>query len=60
MPAARLDPEHPKAVPVTVKFGQSDAQKVIELATAAGVGQSEYIRSAVLDRLEREDCGPPG
>lgn len=59
MAATRLDPEHPKAVPVTVKFGQSDAERVIELANREGVSQSDYIRSAVRDRLEREDRGPP-
>jgi hypothetical protein len=41
------------------KLGQSDAERVIELANQAGVGRSEFVRSAVLDALEREDEGPP-
>jgi hypothetical protein len=59
MAQQRLDPEHPKAVPVTVKFGATDASRVIELASQAGVSQSEFVRSAVLGVLEREDTGPP-
>jgi hypothetical protein len=60
MSATRLDPDHPKAVPVTTKFGATDAQRVTELANQTGVGRSEYIRQAVLRELEREDDeGPP-
>ena len=60
MARKRLDPEHPKAVLFGTKLGQSDAERVIELANQAGVGRSEFVRSAVLGALEREDDqGPP-
>lgn len=59
MSQIRLDPEHADAVPVTVKLGRSDAAKVTELATQAGVGKSAFIRSAVLREIEQRDTGPP-
>jgi len=59
MARQRLDPEYPDAVVLSTKLGRTDAERVVELAQQAGVGRSEYLRSVVLDRLEREDEGPP-
>jgi Ribbon-helix-helix protein, copG family len=56
---AALDPGNPRRVVLSTKLGQADAQRVVELANKAGVGKSEFIRSAVLREIEQRDTGPP-
>jgi Ribbon-helix-helix protein, copG family len=55
MARQRLDPEHPKAVLFSTKLGVPDAEKVIELANAAGTTRSEFVRQAVADAIERAE-----
>ena len=55
MARQRLDPEHPDAVVFSTKLGRSDAERIVELATKAGVGKSEFVRDVLLRELEPED-----
>ena len=54
MPRRRLDPAYPGAVVLSTKIGVSDAEKITELATAAGMCRSEYLRCVVLDAIDRD------
>lgn len=58
MTGRRLDPDNLTEVVFSTRLAQPDAERVIELSRQAGVGKSEFIRSAVLSALER-DTGPP-
>jgi len=55
----RLDPGHPDAVVFSTKLGVGDAEKVIELARQAGLSKSEFLRTVMLDVLERAEPEPP-
>lgn len=58
MPRAPQDPGQPRRTVLSTKLGEADAERVIELTSRAGVDKSEWLRSMVLDALER-DTGPP-
>jgi hypothetical protein len=52
------DPDRPNNTAVATKVPPAAAERVIELASSAGLTRSEWVRQAVLDALER-DAVPP-
>ncbi len=53
MPTQRLDPSYPRSVLFATRMGRTDADRLTKLIEQSGVGPSEYIRSLLLDVLER-------
>lgn len=58
MTSTRIDPQYPRATVLATKISPPDAERIRRLAEAAGLSRSAYIRTVLLDALEREEDEP--